>query len=73
MSNLISRNDKQVSVGDKVYILEVPVRSQHRFVVGTVTALTEKQVVIEAIMDSRWGDTEKRTVRRYPEQVIVID
>ena len=69
---MFSKNEVELLVGQRVWILEVPIVGQHKFVEGIVTKLTEKQVVIEAIMKDRWSDVRKREVKRYPDQVFVI-
>ena len=69
---MFSKNEVELLVGQRVWILEVPVVGQHKFVEGVITKLTDKQVVIEAVMKDRWGDVRKREVKRYPDQVIVI-
>ena len=69
---MFSKNEVELLVGQRVWILEVPIVGQHKFVEGVVTKLTEKQVVIEAIMKDRWSDVRKREVKRYPDQVFVI-
>ena len=69
---MFSKNEVELLVGQRVWILEVPIVGQHKFIEGIVTKLTEKQVVIEAIMKDRWSDVRKREVKRYPDQVFVI-
>ena len=69
---MFSKNEVELLVGQRVWILEVPVVGQHKFVEGVITKLTDKQVVIEAVMKDRWGDVRKREVKRYPDQVFVI-
>ena len=69
---MFSKNEVELSVGQRVWILEVPVVGQHKFVEGIVTKLTDKHVVIEAVMKDRWCDVRKREVKRYPDQVFVI-
>lgn len=69
---MFSKNEVELLVGQRVWILEVPIVGQHKFVEGVITKLTEKQVVIEAVMKDRWGDVRKREVKRYPDQVFVI-
>lgn len=66
-----SKNNIELEPQQKVWLLEVPVNGQHRFVEGEVIRLTEKQVVIESEMKGRWG-ASKRKVKRYPDQVFVI-
>ena len=70
---MISLNQQEIKVGDSVKILEVPITGQHRFVDGVVESFTSKQVVVRANMRDRWGDRDGRIVRRYPEQVIVVN
>lgn len=70
---MISLNQQEIKVGDSVKILEVPITGQHRFVDGVVESLTSKQVVVRANMRDRWGGRDDRIVRRYPEQVIVVN
>lgn len=69
---MFSKNEVELLVGQRVWILEIPIVGQHKFVEGVITKLTEKQVVIEAVMKDRWGDVSKREVKRYPDQVFVI-
>ena len=69
---MFSKNEVELLVGQRVWILEVPIVGQHKFVEGIITKLTEKQVVIEAVMKDRWGDVRKREVKRYPDQMFVI-
>lgn len=69
---MFSKNEVELLVGQRVWILEIPIVGQHKFVEGVITKLTEKQVVIEAVMKDRWGDVRKREVKRYPDQVFVI-
>ena len=70
---MFSLNNQPIHVGDEVYILEVPIVGQHKFVRGKVLKITEKQVVVESSMKDRWSGNTKREVKRYPEQVIVMD
>ena len=69
---MLSKNGIELTSGQKVWLLEVPIVGQHRFVEGVITKLTEKQAVIETEMKDRWGDIRKREVKRYPDQVFVI-
>lgn len=69
---MFSKNEVELSVGQRVWILEVPIVGQHKFVEGVITKLTGKQVVIEAVMKDRWSGLTKREVKRYPDQVFVI-
>ena len=69
---MFSKNEVELLVGQRVWILEVPIVGQHKFVEGVISKLTEKQVIIEAVMKDRWSDFRKREVKRYPDQVFVI-
>lgn len=69
---MLSKNGIELTSGQKVWLLEVPIVGQHRFVEGVITKLTEKQAVIETKMKDRWSDVNKREVKRYPNQVFVI-
>lgn len=70
---MFSKNNIEIIVGQKVLILEVPIAGQHKFVEGEVIKLTDKQVVLESKMKDRWGGTRLREVKRYADQVIVVN
>lgn len=70
---MFSKNNIEITVGQKVLILEVPIVGQHKFVEGEVIKITDKQVVIESKMKDRWGDTRLREVKRYADQVIIFN
>jgi hypothetical protein len=59
-----------ITVGMKVYLLQVPVLGQHEFKVGIVERVSDKTVHVNYPKKDRWGSRENGTVKRYPEQLI---
>lgn len=63
-----------IEVGMKVFMLITPVVKKHTFEIGTVIAITSKQVQVETTREKRWYNNTKETVqhfvKRNPEQLI---
>lgn len=65
----------EIQVGMQVYLLQVPILGQHEFKIGTVTKLSDRQVVVEYAKEDRWSrgaDSRLSEVRRYPDQLISV-
>ena len=63
----------EIQIGMQVYLLQVPILGQHEFKIGTVTKLSDRQVVVEYAKEDRWSrgdDSRLSEVRRYPAQLL---
>lgn len=71
---MISFNNVEIEIGQKVIILQTPISNGHNFLHGEVVGLTSKQVVVKTFVESakyHWDKGDKE-FKRYPEQVIVV-
>lgn len=71
---VVDRLGRELSVGDEVLLLQVPVIGDHEFIIGKVLQFTPKKVKIETKVKGRWSrkDPEVTTVLRYGDQLIKI-
>ena len=68
---MLSFNNVEIEVGQKVIVLQTSIVREHTFLTGEVVALTKKTVQVECNGVKDWhGDTCQ--FNRKPQQIIVI-